>query len=91
METPGFELQVGPDYHYVQCARHLEGRIRSGEFAPGSRLPGEIALKDEYIVSLSTVRSAMRLLRERGLVLTRAPIGTFVAAELPPENDGGTR
>lgn len=71
-------------YVYEQMADHLEARIRAGEFPPGSRLPGEIALKDEYVVSLSTVRSAMRALRERGLVVTRAVKGTFVVGELPP-------
>lgn len=76
---------------YERMADHLEGRIRSGEFPPGSRLPGEVALRTEYVVSLSTVRSAMRLLRERGLVATRAPKGTFVAAELPSRNDGDLR
>lgn len=72
-------------YVYEQLAAHLAARIRAGEFPPGSRLPGEIALKDEYVVSLSTVRSAMRVLREQGLVQTRAVKGTFVADELPPE------
>ena len=40
MDAPGFELQVGPDYAYVQVARHLEGRIRSGELAPGVEAEG---------------------------------------------------
>lgn len=81
---PGFDPQDGITFVYEHLAAHIEGRIRSGEFQPGSRLPGEIALKEEYIVSLSTVRSAMRLLRERGLVQTRAPAGTFVVRDLPP-------
>ena len=72
-------------FAYELVAADLEARIRSGEFPPGSRLPGELALKDEYGRSLSTVRKAVRLLRERGLVRTRAPLGTFVVAELPPQ------
>jgi GntR family transcriptional regulator len=84
-QPPGFDSSKGDVYVYERMAGHLEGRIRAGEFPPGAQLPGEIALRDEYVVSLSTVRSAMRLLRERGLVRTRAPLGTFVVRELPPE------
>ena len=83
-QPPGFDSGESVVFVYERMADHLEGRIRSGEFPPGSRLPGEVALRTEYVVSLSTVRSAMRLLRERGLVRTRSPIGTFVAEQLPP-------
>ena len=84
-QPPGFDPREGVIFIYEQLADHLEGRIRSGEFQPGARLPGERALLEEYIVSLSTVRSAVRLLRERGLVETRAPKGTFVVETFPPE------
>lgn len=84
-QPPGFDSGESVMFVYERLADHLEARIRSGEFAPGVRLPGEVALREEYVVSLSTVRSAMRLLRQRGLVKTRAPIGTFVVSELPPE------
>ena len=81
--------RFGPDgeivYAYEEVAADLEARIRSGEFPPGSRMPGEIALKDEYGRSLSTIRKAIGILRERGLARTRAPLGTFVVGELPPE------
>jgi GntR family transcriptional regulator len=81
--------RFGPDGEimlaYEEVAADLAARIRAGEFPPRSRLPGEIALKEEYGRSLSTVRKAVGLLRERGLVRTRAPLGTFVASELPPE------
>jgi GntR family transcriptional regulator len=82
-QPPGFDSSESVVFVYERMADHLEGRIRSGEFPPGSRLPGEVALRAEYVVSLSTVRSAMRLLRERGVVRTRAPLGTFVVSELP--------
>ena len=84
-QPPGFDSGESIVFRYERLADHLEGRIRSGEFPPGSRLPGEVALRTEYVVSLSTVRRAMRLLRERGLVVTRAPLGTFVVRELPPQ------
>jgi GntR family transcriptional regulator len=84
-QPPGFDPREGTVYVYEHLAAHLAARIRAGEFPPGSRLPGEMALRTEYVVSLSTVRSAMRLLREQGLVHTRPVKGTFVADPLPPE------
>jgi GntR family transcriptional regulator len=79
METPGFELQVGPDYAYVQVARHLEGRIGSGELAPGVRLPNERELAASYGVALGTMRKAIAILKEKGLVAVTPHKGVFVS------------
>lgn len=68
---------------YLQVAAHLEDRIRAGELAPGARLPGEQALRQEYGVALGTMRKALRLLRDKGLLVTTPSLGTFVARELP--------
>lgn len=68
---------------YEQTADHIEAKIRAGELPLGSRLPGEQALRQEYGIALSTVRKAMGLLRDRGLVVTRPSKGTFVVRELP--------
>ena len=79
METPGFELQVGPTYTYVQVARHLEGRIRSGELAPGSRLPNEREMASSYGVALGTMRKALKLLQDEGLVVIAPHKGVFIS------------
>ncbi len=71
---------------YEEVADHIEARIRAGEIPLGARLPGEQALREQYGVALSTVRKAMGLLRDRGLVTTRASKGTFVKRELPPRD-----
>jgi DNA-binding GntR family transcriptional regulator len=83
MDVPGFELQMGPDYAYVQCARHLEGRIRSGELAPGSRLPNEREMAASYGVALGTMRKAIGMLRDEGLLVVMPHKGVFVSRELP--------
>jgi DNA-binding GntR family transcriptional regulator len=70
---------------YELVADHIEARIRAGEILPGARLPGEQALRQEYGVALSTVRKAMGLLRDRGLVVTRRSKGTFVIRKIPPQ------
>ena len=68
---------------YEQVADHIEARIRAGEIPLGSRLPGEQELRREYGIALSTVRKAMGLLRDRGLVVTRPSKGSFVVREMP--------
>lgn len=67
------------EYVWRQVSDHLAGRIESGDLPAGARLPGERALAEEYGVALGTVRRAVLDLRERGLVVTLAAKGTFVA------------
>jgi GntR family transcriptional regulator len=80
-EVPPWE-PVATRKKYEQLADHLAARISSGEFRPGQRLPPELAFADEYQVAYHTVRSAMRVLRDRGLIVTIHGGGTYVA---PPE------
>jgi DNA-binding GntR family transcriptional regulator len=90
--APAWEPSEGPAYVYEQLADRIEELIRAGEIPPGSRLPGEQALRQEYGVALSTVRKAMGLLRDRGLVVTRPSKGSFIVRDLPPPgNDGSVR
>jgi GntR family transcriptional regulator len=78
---PGDELM----FRYEQVAADIRRRVRSGELAPGARLPGEQDLAEEHGVALGTARKAVRMLRDEGLLVTRASLGTFVVRELPPE------
>ena len=58
----------------------LEDRILSGEWAPGSRIPFEHELTEQYGCSRMTVNKAISELAGRGLVTRRRRAGTFVAA-----------
>jgi GntR family transcriptional regulator len=69
----------GPELIYVQVADRITAQIESGQFAPGARLPAERDLAAELGVSYDSVRRAMELLRERGLIVTVHGRGTFVA------------
>lgn len=62
----------------TEIAGVLAARIRSGELAPGARLPGEPSLSKMLNVSRNTVREAISVLREQRLVVTRQGLGTFV-------------
>jgi GntR family transcriptional regulator len=73
---------MGPDFTYVQVADHIAARIEVGEFK--HKLPAERALAEEYEVAYQTLRHAMQVLRERGLIITRQGRGTFVAPSARP-------
>lgn len=66
---------------YAQVADDLRRRIVAGALAVGDRLPSEDALADEFAVSRSTVREALRVLASQHLVTTTRGVtgGTFVA------------
>jgi GntR family transcriptional regulator len=68
---------------YLRIAADLRGRIVSGEYQPGDRLPTLPELCERYEVSETTARNAVALLRTEGLVETRARAGTRVR-ERPP-------
>ncbi|WP_178379733.1 GntR family transcriptional regulator [Cryptosporangium aurantiacum] len=68
---------------YRQLADQLRADIASGEYGPGSAIPSEMTLMQRYGVARNTVRLAMTMLREEGLVVTHHGRGTFVRDSLP--------
>jgi GntR family transcriptional regulator len=69
---------------YQQIADDLRGRIQHA--ASGEVLPSEAELSDEFEVSRVTVRRALELLRDEGLVESRQGFGwTVVAAPVLQE------
>ena len=73
---------LGADFAYVQVANNIAVRIEAGEIT--HKLPSERDLAEEYGVAYQTVRHAMKVLRERGLIITRQGRGTFVAGGRRP-------
>ncbi len=63
---------------YLQLAGRLEGLIAGGVYPIGSRLPGEEELARHYLLNRNTVRHALSLLTQNGLVRTERGVGTFV-------------
>jgi GntR family transcriptional regulator len=66
---------------YQQIADELRERLRSGEFGAGQLLPSESELSHDYDASRVTVRRALEMLRDEGLVDSRQGFGWFVAAD----------
>ena len=65
-----------PDPPYVQFAAILRARIAFGQIT--ARLPGERALQQEFGLAPITIRKAVWLLRDEGLVRTVPGWGTYV-------------
>jgi GntR family transcriptional regulator len=63
---------------YYQLAQNMEAAIRSGRLSSGSHLDNELELARQLGVSRPTVRRAIGLLANRGLVISRHGIGTLV-------------
>ncbi|MEM7117958.1 MAG: GntR family transcriptional regulator [Chloroflexota bacterium] len=64
---------------YYQLAETLRHQILSGKRAPGEQMATEAALCAEHRVSRGTVRQAVRLLVDEGLLWREQGRGTFVA------------
>lgn len=68
---------------YLQIAEQLRTRIARGEFAPGAQLPTQWELVAEYGVARMTVRQAIGVLVNEGLVVSRKASGVFVRDRRP--------
>lgn len=67
-----------PLYH--QLADIILARIRSSEYLPGSKIPSEHRLAEQFGIGRPTARQATDLLVRRGLLIRRRGAGTFVQA-----------
>ena len=59
----------------------LRAAILTGKLAPGERLPSQHDLADRYGVARETVKTALRILRDERLIVTRQGSGAFVRAQ----------
>jgi GntR family transcriptional regulator len=65
---------------YLRIHSSLRERITGGQWPPGSLLPSQRELAAEFGVSIMTVRQALQVLTDEGLIQTRHGSGTFAAA-----------
>lgn len=66
---------------YMRVVDDVVARIASGELTPGTRLRAERQLAEYYGVSYGSIRHAMQVLRDRGLITTIHGRGTFVGGD----------
>ena len=69
---------------YRDIAARLQKEIRLGNVAVGKLLPTETELMARYAASRQTVREALRILMDQGLIVRRAGLGSVVIAAEPP-------
>ena len=72
---------------YQRIAEWLQQKIADGTYGPGDKLPSEQELREQFDVSRQTVRSALDVLEEEGLIYGRQGSGSFVRD--PAEEEAG--
>ena len=65
---------------YEQIVQQIEQSIVEGKLSPGDQLPTERELAQQFGVSRTAVREAVKTLTEKGLVESFSGRGTFVTA-----------
>lgn len=66
---------------YQRIAQEMRTFIESGDWAPGEAIPTEAQLVEKFKASRVTVRQAVKLLQEEGLLWKRQGSGTYVQSE----------
>ncbi len=72
-------MPTTPEFRRV--ADDIAAKIHAGILTTGEQLPSYKDLAVEYEVGLSTIRTALMLLAERGLIIGKPGKGTFVAGQ----------
>src|SRR5579871_4257507 len=69
---------------YREISAKLQKDIRLGSYHIGNLLPTETELMARFSASRQTVREALRILADQGLIVRRAGLGSVVIASEPP-------
>lgn len=91
MSTHKF-MDIGPHNApklYQKVANSIVASIRSGQYPPGTRLPPERELAEEFDVSRATIREAMIALEIRGIAEAKRGSGIYVVDAPPADANGG--
>ena len=71
-------IDEGPVPMYQQLENILREKIESGEYSSGSAIPTEQELIDQYQVSRTTVRQALKRLAQENMIVKVRGKGTYV-------------
>jgi len=78
------DLRKRKSSRYRDIAARLQKQIRLGHTEVGQLLPTETELMARHGASRQTVREALRILMDQGLIVRRAGLGSVVIAAEPP-------
>lgn len=73
--------------NYARVYDHIQGEITDGGLRPGDKLPSITELASQLAVGRSSVKTALMLLRERGIVQGHQGKGVYVAPPWSPARD----
>ncbi|SAH92592.1 GntR family transcriptional regulator [Bordetella ansorpii] len=68
---------------YMELAQELIRQIKAGELPVGASLPPEVELSQQYGVSRATLRSALQVVQNLGLISRRKRAGIRIEASEP--------
>ncbi|SNX53191.1 GntR family transcriptional regulator [Thermoanaerobacterium sp. RBIITD] len=63
---------------YELALNKMEELIKTGVWKEGIKLPSEASLSKEFGISRATLREAMRIMEDEGLIAKQQGVGTFV-------------
>ncbi|MDR2946097.1 MAG: GntR family transcriptional regulator [Candidatus Adiutrix sp.] len=78
--APAVISKTSAEPAYAQLANYLRYRIADGTYPPGSQIPPEVTLGRQFNLSPMTVRRAIGILTDEGLLKPLQGRGTFVRA-----------
>ena len=76
-------LPVQSERLYEQIVNQIETRINAGDLKVGDKLPSEFELAEQFEVSRTAIREAVKILRQKGLIDILPGKGTFVTNGTP--------
>jgi len=82
-ETINFDSHIP---YYIQLMDILREKVQQAEWVPGDQIPGEQDLCEQYQVSRTVVRQALRELEFEGVISRQKGKGTFIS--LPKISEG---
>lgn len=69
---------MGKEQQQDIIIRRIRQQLQSGELKPGTRLPAERKIAEQFGISRSYVREALQTLESYGIVETKPQSGTFI-------------
>src|SRR6478672_2041744 len=63
---------------YYQVAEQIERAILDGHLQPGDRIANEVSLADQLGLSRPTMRQAIQMLVDKGMLVRKRGVGTQV-------------
>ncbi len=82
-ESINFESHIP---YYLQLMDIMREKVQQGAWGPGDQIPGEQDLCEQYLVSRTVVRQALRELEFEGVISRQKGKGTFIS--LPKISEG---